>query len=82
MEKIIAALNKKIAAAEKHCASNRKREKQLVVEGSLFTDNGNATLAAEYNRLIAQDLWLRSFLSTANSAVIALKAARRFELEL
>ena len=37
---------------------------------------------AEYNRLTAQDLWLRNLLSTTRSAVCALEAAQRFELEL
>lgn len=82
MEKIIDAINKKIIAAEKHCADNRKREKQLVVKGRLYTDNENPELAAEYDRLTAQDLWLHNFLSTARSAVCALEAAQRFELEL
>ncbi len=75
MEKIIEAINEKIVAAEKHCASNRKREQ-------LYTDNEDPKAVAEYVRLTAQDLWLRNFLSTTRSAICALEAAQRFELEL
>lgn len=82
MDKIIDAINKKIAAAEKHYANNRVREKQLVMEGCLYTDHETSEAVTEYDRLKAQDLWLRNFLSTTRSAVCALEAARRFELEL
>ncbi len=82
MEKIIEAINEKIAAAEKHCASNCKREQQLVAEGRLYTDNEDPKAMAEYVRLTAQDLWLRNFINTTRSAICALEAAQRFELEL
>lgn len=82
MKDIIDAINKKIIAAEKHCADNRKKEKQLVVKGRLYTNNEDPEAVAEYDRLIAQDLWLHNFLSTARNAVCALEAAQRFELEL
>ena len=82
MENIINTINKKIAAAEKHCADNRKKEKHLVIKGRLYTNNEDPEAVAEYDRLTAQDLWLRNFLSAARNAVCALEAAARFELEL
>jgi len=82
MKKIIEAINEKIAAAEKHFAENRAREEQLVIEGRFDTDDEDPRAVAEYERLTSEDLWLHNYLSTTRSAVCALEAAQRFELEL